>query len=123
MAGPAMRYFPAMDAGLTQLPALVAGLAFALAFVFGAVASASISARWARSSTSSNFGDWRRMRMWLLAIAVAIAGTGALQAAGLIDLSKSIYTGAAGELAVAARRRLPVRLRHDASRRVAAARR
>jgi uncharacterized membrane protein YedE/YeeE len=31
------------------------------------------------------------MRMWLLAIAVAILGTHALQLAGLIDLSKSIY--------------------------------
>ena len=41
-----------------------------------------------------NFGDWRRMRMWLLAIAVAIAGAAALQVAGLIDLTKSIYTGA-----------------------------
>jgi hypothetical protein len=32
--------------------------------------------------------------MWLLAIAVAIAGTAALQWAGLIELSKTIYTGA-----------------------------
>jgi uncharacterized protein len=38
-----------------------------------------------------NMGDWTRMRMWLLAIAVAIFGTQALQLAGLIDLSKSIY--------------------------------
>jgi len=41
-----------------------------------------------------NFGDWRRMRMWLLAIAVAIAGATALQAAGLVDFAKTIYTGA-----------------------------
>jgi uncharacterized protein len=39
-----------------------------------------------------NMGDWIRMRMWLLAIAVAIFGTQALQLAGVIDLSKSIYT-------------------------------
>jgi hypothetical protein len=31
--------------------------------------------------------------MWLLAIAVAIAGAAALQDAGLIDLSKTLYTG------------------------------
>jgi uncharacterized protein len=37
-------------------------------------------------------GDWNRMRMWLLAIAVATAGASALQLAGLIDLSKTIYT-------------------------------
>jgi uncharacterized membrane protein YedE/YeeE len=41
-----------------------------------------------------NFGDWRRMRMWVLAIAVAITGSGVLAALGLVDLSKSIYTGA-----------------------------
>jgi uncharacterized protein len=41
-----------------------------------------------------NMGDWTRMRMWMLAIAVAIFGTQAMQLAGLIDLSKSIYTSA-----------------------------
>ena len=38
-----------------------------------------------------NMGSWGRMRMWLLAIAVAILGTHALQLAGLIDITKSIY--------------------------------
>jgi uncharacterized protein len=38
-----------------------------------------------------NMGDWIRMRMWMLSIAVAIFGTQALQFAGFIDLSKSIY--------------------------------
>jgi hypothetical protein len=38
-------------------------------------------------------GDLSRMRMWLLAIAVAILGATGLQLAGLIDLSKSIYPG------------------------------
>jgi uncharacterized protein len=41
-----------------------------------------------------NMGDWTRMRMWMLSIAVAIFGTQAMQFAGLIDLSKSIYTSA-----------------------------
>jgi hypothetical protein len=36
-------------------------------------------------------GDWNRMRMWLLAIAVAILGANALDLAGLVDLRKSIY--------------------------------
>jgi uncharacterized protein len=39
-----------------------------------------------------SMNDWTRMRMWLLSIAVAILGAQALQFAGLIDLSKSIYT-------------------------------
>jgi len=37
-------------------------------------------------------GDWNRMRMWLLAIAVATAGAGALQLAGLVDLSRRSTT-------------------------------
>ncbi|MCC7483868.1 MAG: YeeE/YedE family protein [Burkholderiales bacterium] len=40
-----------------------------------------------------NMGDTGRMRMWLLAIAVAIIGSNALALAGIVDLSKSIYTG------------------------------
>jgi hypothetical protein len=38
-----------------------------------------------------NMGDLNRMRMWLLAMAVALLGSSALHWAGLIDLSKSIY--------------------------------
>lgn len=38
--------------------------------------------------------DWGRMRMWLLAIAVAIAGANVLDLAGLVDLSRSAYPGA-----------------------------
>jgi uncharacterized protein len=41
-----------------------------------------------------NMGDWTRMRMWMLSIAVAIFCTQAMQFAGLVDLSKSIYTSA-----------------------------
>src|SRR5687768_8194934 len=38
-----------------------------------------------------NMGDLSRMRMWLLAIAVALLGSSALHLAGIVDLSKSIY--------------------------------
>jgi len=40
-----------------------------------------------------NMGDWNRMRMWLLAIAVAVAGANALDLAGIVDLSRSAYPG------------------------------
>src|SRR5438128_6883083 len=40
-----------------------------------------------------NMGELSRMRMWLLAIATALLGASALQLGGVIDLSKSIYTG------------------------------
>lgn len=78
----------------TTLPAVIAGLAFALAFVFGAVANRVNFCTMGAVTDIVNFGDWRRMRMWVLAIAVAIVGSAALALAGLIDLSKSIYTGA-----------------------------
>ncbi len=83
-----------MDAAATaHLPALVAGSAFALAFIFGAVANRVNFCTMGAVTDIVNFGDWRRMRMWVLAIAIAIAGSAILVSLGLIDLSKSIYTG------------------------------
>jgi uncharacterized protein len=41
-----------------------------------------------------NMGDTSRLRMWLLAMAVALLGSSALHLAGVVDLSKSIYPGA-----------------------------
>jgi len=83
-----------MDAAATaQLPALVAGAAFVLAFIFGAVANRVNFCTMGAVTDIVNFSDWRRMRMWVLAITVAIAGTAILVAMGLIDTSKTIYTG------------------------------
>src|SRR5450432_4206008 len=81
-----------MASSTAQLPALVAGLAFALAFVFGAVANRVNFCTMGAVVDIAMFGDWRRMRMWVLAIAVAMAGTGVLVGAGLIDTAKTIYT-------------------------------
>jgi uncharacterized membrane protein YedE/YeeE len=78
---------------VSHLAGLVTGLAFVLATVFGAVATRANFCTMGAISDVVNFGDWRRLRMWVLAIAVAIAGTAALQAAGLVDLSKTLYTG------------------------------
>jgi len=78
---------------VSHLPALITGLAFVLAAIFGAVATRVNFCTMGAISDVVNFGDSRRLRMWLLAVAVAIAGAGALQAAGQVDLSKSLYTG------------------------------
>jgi uncharacterized protein len=64
---------------------------FALAFIFGAVANRTNFCTMGAVSDVVNMGSWGRMRMWLLAIAVAILGTHALQLAGLIDLTNSFY--------------------------------
>ena len=79
---------------VAHLSVIVTAGAFALAFVLGAVANRVSFCTMGAITDVVNFGDWRRMRMWLLAIAVAIAGAAALHNTGLIDVSKSIYTGA-----------------------------
>lgn len=66
-------------------------LAFAIAFVFGAISQKTHFCTMGAIADIVNMDDWNRMRMWLLAIGVAILGTGGLHAAGLIDLDKSLY--------------------------------
>lgn len=72
-------------------PNTVLWLAFAVAFVFGAIAQKTHFCTMGAVADIVNMGDWSRMRMWLLAIGVAILGSAALHSAGLIDLGKSIY--------------------------------
>jgi len=72
----------------------VTGGAFALAFVFGAVGNRTQFCTMGAVSDWVAMGDLTRMRMWLLAIAVALLGASALHLAGLVDLSKSIYASA-----------------------------
>ena len=76
---------------LQYLAALIAWSAFGLAFVFGAVANRVDFCTMGAVTDVVVSGDWRRMRMWMLAIAVAIAGATWLEASGLVDLGKSIY--------------------------------
>jgi uncharacterized membrane protein YedE/YeeE len=82
---------------LTENPAslapLVTGGAFLLAFIFGAVGNRTHFCTMGAVSDWVNMGSLSRMRMWLLAIAVALIGASALALAGVIDLSKSIYPG------------------------------
>ncbi len=82
------------DSDLTALGLTVVWGGFALAFVFGFVAQRGNFCTMGAVSDIVNMGDWTRMRMWLAAIGVAILGANGMAYAGLIDLSKSIYTGA-----------------------------
>ena len=78
--------------GSTSDPAFAVVIGgFILAFIFGAVANRTNFCTMGAVSDLVNMGSWGRMRMWLLAIAIAIAGTQALQLAGLIDITKSFY--------------------------------
>ncbi|MSQ58816.1 MAG: YeeE/YedE family protein [Betaproteobacteria bacterium] len=76
-----------------QLAVLVAWASFALAFLFGVIANRTHFCTMGAVSDVINIGDWSRMRMWLLAIAVAMVCTNGLVLAGILDLSKSFYTG------------------------------
>lgn len=78
---------------VSQIVALVVGAGFALAALFGAVMQRTGFCTMGAVADIVAMGDWGRMRMWLLAIAVAIAGANALDLAGLVDLSRSAYPG------------------------------
>ncbi len=78
-----------MDDTANSLASIVVWGGFALAFVFGAVANKTNFCTMGALSDIVNMGHWGRMRMWLLAIAVAIAGAAALAYSGQVDLAKA----------------------------------
>ena len=81
------------DVDLKALSSLVLGASFALAVLFGAIAQRTHFCTMGAVSDIVNMGDWARMRMWALAIGVAMIGFNAMVGAGWIDASKSIYAG------------------------------
>ena len=68
-----------------------------LCFGFGLGAAIGAASRWAQFCTLGAIadavvvGDRRRLRAWLLAIAIAIAGTQTLFMSGVVDIGQSIY--------------------------------
>jgi uncharacterized protein len=81
------------DINLAAIASTVVWGAFFIGLIFGFVGNRTNFCTMGAVADIVNMGDWDRMRMWLLAIAVAVLGTTALQSAGLIDTAKSIYTG------------------------------
>jgi uncharacterized membrane protein YedE/YeeE len=77
----------------TAAASLITGLAFAIGAVFGFVGNKTRFCTMGAISDIVHMGDWNRMRMWMLAVAIAMSGTTALQLAGVFDVSKTIYTG------------------------------
>jgi hypothetical protein len=75
----------------SNLAAVVMWGGFALALVFGAVANKTNFCTMGAVSDVVNMGHWGRMRMWMLAIAVALVGANLLQLFGQVDLAQSIY--------------------------------
>ena len=79
-----------MEPTAADFGTIVVGGGFAIAFVFGLVAAKSNFCTMGALSDIVNMSHWGRMRMWLLAIAVAVVGTSVLSYMGLVDLSKSV---------------------------------
>ncbi len=82
------------EAELPRLISQVLWAALACGVAFGAVAQRSHFCTMGAVADIVNMGDWTRMRMWLLAIAVAMIGFNALVYTGVLDAKHSVYTGA-----------------------------
>jgi uncharacterized membrane protein YedE/YeeE len=78
--------------GAAQTAQMVAWLGFGLAVVFGYVANKTSFCTMGAVSDVVNMQEWGRMRAWLLAISVAILGTGALVYLGYLDITSTYYT-------------------------------
>ena len=64
---------------------------FGLSLLFGAIAQRTHFCTMGAVADIVNIGDWSRMRMWALAIGVAMLGFNAMVAAGWVDAGKTIY--------------------------------
>ena len=78
-----------IDMGAVAAQVLWAG--FGLSLLFGAIAQRTHFCTMGAVADIVNIGDWSRMRMWALAIGVAMLGFNAMVALGWVDAGKSIY--------------------------------
>ena len=72
---------------------LVLWATFALSVVFGAITRRTHFCTMGAVADIVNMGDWARMRMWIMAMGVAIIGFNAMVALGWLDAGKSVYGG------------------------------
>ena len=79
------------ESDLPGLAAQVLGAAFVLALAFGAIAQRTHFCTMGAVADIVHLGDWGRMRMWMLAMAVAIAGFNGMVALGWVEARHSVY--------------------------------
>jgi len=80
----------------SQLPGLVTQVlwaTFVLAMVFGAVAQRTHFCTMGAVADIVNMGDRTRMRMWVLAMGVAVLGFNAMVALGWVQAAQTVYAG------------------------------
>jgi uncharacterized protein len=78
----------------SDLPGLISRVlwaAFALGVVFGAVAQRAHFCTMGALADIVTMGDWTRLRMWALAVGVAVLGFNAMAAVGWVDATDSVY--------------------------------
>lgn len=75
----------------TPITTVIGLWAFGAGIIFGAVANKTNFCTMGAVSDMVFMGDLRRMRAWIMAIAVAMIGTQVMHASGLIDIDTSIY--------------------------------
>jgi uncharacterized membrane protein YedE/YeeE len=81
------------DAELAHLTRLVLWTSFGLALAFGAIAQRTRFCTMGAIADVVNMGDWTRLRMWMLAMAVALIGFNGLVFFGAVRAADSIYAG------------------------------
>ena len=81
---------------VNALTAQVLWAAFALSVAFGAIAQRTHFCTMGAIADIFSMGDWTRMRMWVLAIGVAIIGFNTMVWLGWVDASKTFYVDARG---------------------------
>jgi uncharacterized protein len=79
------------DVDMGALATQVLWAAFGLAVVFGAIAQRTHFCTLGAVSDVVSMGDWSRMRMWGLAIGVAMLGFNTMVALGWVDAAKTLY--------------------------------
>ena len=77
---------------VATLSTQVVTAAFVLGAIFGAIVHRTNFCTMGSVADIVAFGDWTRMRMWALAVAVAVIGTTGLAVSGVIDPDGSFYT-------------------------------
>src|SRR5947209_634780 len=79
------------DIDASTLATQVLWAAFGLSVVLGAIMQRTHFCTMGAVADIVNMGDWARMRMWILAMGVAMIGFNAMVALGWVDASKSLY--------------------------------
>jgi uncharacterized membrane protein YedE/YeeE len=78
---------------LKALATLVLWASFGLSVVFGAITQRTHFCTMGAVADIVAMGDWTRMRMWVMAIGVAMIGFNAMVALGWLDAANSLYGG------------------------------